>query len=148
MLTDDKVAAEKGLTDYYPASYFGMAKAYQAYLTSPFSTGTEKEAAENQTSILKRLSSSDVESTLPLYIETFGCMDTVKKILSVPVTVSVALTSFEDVQSMYAFLLGENVKNVNSVRRWIASRSNTALPINEKAPYAQVAQDAFSDYPS
>ena len=57
MLTDDKVAEEKGITDYYPASYTGMAYAYRDYLTSPYSTGTQNESAENQMTVLDRLAS-------------------------------------------------------------------------------------------
>ena len=101
MLTDDSIAAEKGITDYYPANYFGMAMAYQDYLTSPYSTGTQNEAPENQTSILNRLKESDVESTIPLYIETFGTIETIEKILSVPVNVMAPLTTFDDVITMY-----------------------------------------------
>lgn len=101
MLTDDSVAAEKGITDYYPANYFGMAMAYQDYLTSPYSTGTQNEAPENQTSILKRLKDSELESTIPLYIETFGTVETVEKILSIPVNVMAPLTTFDDIVTMY-----------------------------------------------
>ena len=101
MLTDDAVAAEKGITNYFPANYFGMAKAYQAYLTSPFSTGTENAPVAEQTCVLERLASSDVESTIPLYIETFGTIETVEKILSIPVNVMTPLTTFEDIQTMY-----------------------------------------------
>ena len=114
MLTDDAVAAEKGITNYFPASYFGMAKAYQAYLTSPYSTGTENAPASEQTSVLERLSSNDVESTIPLYIETFGTMETIEKILSVPVNVMTPLTTFDDIQTMYDELSTfGNVNNVN-----------------------------------
>ena len=102
MLTDDSVAAEKGITDYYPASYFGMAMAYQDYLTSPYSTGTQNEAPENQTSVLEKMKESEVESTIPLYLETFGTIETVEKILSVPVNVMAPLTTFEDVMTMYS----------------------------------------------
>ncbi len=101
MLTDDGIAAEKGITDYYPANYFGMAMAYQDYLTSPYSTGTQNEAPENQTSILRKLEESEVESTIPLYIETFGTLETVEKILSVPVNVMAPLTTFDDIITMY-----------------------------------------------
>ena len=101
MLTDDKVAAEKGIAEYYPANYFGMAMAYQDYLTSPYSTGTQNEAPEKQTTILQRLDADKVESTIPLYIETFGTIETVEKILSVPVNVMAPLTTFEDIMTMY-----------------------------------------------
>ncbi len=114
MLTDDKVAEEKGITDYFPASYFGMAKAYQAYLTSPYSTGTENKPANEQTAVLNRLSSDELESTLPLYIETFGTLETVEKILSVPVNVMTPLTTFEDVKTMYDQLSQYgNITNIN-----------------------------------
>ena len=101
MLTDDSVAAEKGIADYYPANYFGMAMAYQDYLTSPYSTGTQNAAPEKQTTILERLKDNEVESTLPLYIETLGTIETVEKILSLPVNVMAPLTTFEDIMTMY-----------------------------------------------
>ena len=84
----------------YECSWMGMACAYRDYLDAK-NTGFE------------RLTENDVCSSIPLYIETFGCMDTVKKVMSVPVTVSVALTSFEDIQTMYEYLLGQSVTNVN-----------------------------------
>ncbi|MBO7341338.1 MAG: hypothetical protein J6U87_01520, partial [Clostridia bacterium] len=40
-------------------------------------------------------------------------MDTVQKVMSVPVTVSVSLTSFEDIETMYEYLMGQGVTNVN-----------------------------------
>ncbi len=100
MLNDDQKANDAKLSSYYECSWMGMACAYRDYLA------TKHDG-------FKRLTSEDVDADIPLYIETFGCMDTVKKVMSVPVTVSVALTSFEDVQSMYEFLLGKEVENVN-----------------------------------
>lgn len=114
MLTDDKVAQEKGIVDYYPASYFGMAKAYQSYLTSAFSTGTQNLAKEEQTSVLKRLNSAETESDTPLYIETFGTIETVEKILSIPVNVMTPLTTFDDIVAMYNELSKQgNINNIN-----------------------------------
>lgn len=113
MLTDDTVAAEKGLTDTYSASYFGMAEAYRDYLTSPYSTGTQNESAENQSSVLTRLDSSKVESTIPLYLETFGTMQTVEKILSIPVNVMTPLTTFDDIQQIYTDLSQETIGITN-----------------------------------
>ncbi len=114
MLTDDAIAEEKGMTDYYPASYFGMAKAYQSYLASPYSTGTENKAPEEQTSVLHRLNSNEVESDIPLYIETFGTIETIEKILSVPINVMAPLTTFKDIQTMYQELsqFGD-ISNIN-----------------------------------
>lgn len=99
ILTDDAKAAEKNVSSYYECSWMGMACAYRDYLSAT-QDGYE------------RLEASDVKSSIPLYIETFGCTDTVKKIMSIPVTVSVALTSFEDIETMYEYLLGEKVTNV------------------------------------
>jgi hypothetical protein len=114
MLTDDKVAAERGITDYYPANYFGMATAYQDYLASPYSTGTQNLPVEQQTSVLKRLGDSDVESTIPLTIETFGTLETIEKILSIPVNVMAPLTTFEDIVTMYEEMSEYgNITNIN-----------------------------------
>lgn len=115
MLTDDKVAAEKGITDYYPANYTGMAYAYRDYLTSPYSTGTQNESAENQTTVLERIASDKFESQIPLYLETFGAVETVEKILSVPVNVMTPLTSFENIKQIYNDLSqkGVDITNIN-----------------------------------
>lgn len=113
MLTDDSVAEEKGITDYYPASYAGMAYAYRDYLTSPYSTGTQNESAENQTTILERLASEKFESQIPLYLETFGTVETVEKILSIPVNVMAPLTTFEDIMTIYNDLSQEGVGITN-----------------------------------
>ena len=109
MLTDDAIAAEKGLDNTYSANYFGMAEAYRDYLTSPYSTGTQKEAVENQSSVLTRLEANQVESDITLYLETFGAMETVEKVLSVPVTVMTPLTTFDDIRQIYEDLSQESV---------------------------------------
>ena len=115
MLTDDAVAAEKGLDNTYSANYFGMAEAYRDYLTSPYSTGTQNEAPEKQTSVLTRLDKNQVESDIPLYLETFGAMETIEKVLSVPVTVMTPLTTFDDIIQIYEDLSQESVgiSNIN-----------------------------------
>ena len=115
MLTDDKVAQEKGITDYYPASYTGMAYAYRDYLTSPYSTGTQNESAANQTTVLERIASDKFESQIPLYLETFGTVETIEKILSVPVNVMTPLTTFEDIKQIYNDLSqkGVDITNIN-----------------------------------
>ena len=115
MLTDDKVAAEKGITDYYPANYTGMAYAYRDYRTSPYSTGTQNEKAENQTTVLDRIASDKFESQIPLYLETFGTIETVEKILSIPVNVMTPLTTFEDIKQIYNDLSqkGVDITNIN-----------------------------------
>ena len=99
ILSDDTKAAKANLSSYYECSWMGMACAYRDYLNA-----TQEG--------YNRLTDEDVKSSIPLYIETFGCVDTVKKIMSIPVTVSVALTSFEDIEKMYEHLLGEKISNV------------------------------------
>ncbi len=97
MLTDNKIAQEKNLTDTYETSWMGMAKAYRDYLTDK--------------GVLSKL--QGVSENLPLYIETFGTLETTEKIASIPVTVDKALTSFEQIMTMYDELSEKGVSNIN-----------------------------------
>ena len=83
----------------YDASWFGMAVAYRDYLT--------------QQGVLTKLTEDEITKDIPLYVETFGAVETTKKYLSIPVTVMESLTTFEEVIEMYNFLSGEGIKNVN-----------------------------------
>lgn len=107
MLSDETVAAEKEQTQpetwtWYAAKWMGMAEAYRNYLI-------EKGVL---TEMYKDVADSELQD-IPLYIESFGATETIEKILSVPVTVQKALTSFEDVKTMYVNLLSQQVTNVN-----------------------------------
>lgn len=99
----DKTQLTKGPNEKanrYPASYSGMAQAYRDYLTN------------NQ--VITPLTEAKVQDKkLPLYIETLGAVETVKKILSIPVNVDVPLASFEDVKTMYNQLAKKGITNVN-----------------------------------
>ena len=78
----------------YPATYVGMATYYRDYL---------KERGE--------LSSlEDLGEDLPLYIEALGSMSIVEKVLTFPVTVSKALTTFDDIVTMYSELSDVSTK--------------------------------------
>jgi len=99
MLTDKGIAEENKLTDTYEATWLGMATAYRAYL--------------QHTGVLTPLTEKDVKEDIPLYIETFGAIETIKKVLSIPVNTKVALTSFDDIQKMYTQLEGAGIENVN-----------------------------------
>ena len=101
MLTPDDVAQSKGLTDTYDCTYVGMALAYRDYLVNK--------------GILTKLTSDDVKKDIPLYIETFGTIPTIEKILSIPVTVMTPLTSFEDIQTMYDDFSSQGVSNINFI---------------------------------
>ena len=86
MLTDSELG---NLTDpfgYYDATYIGMANFYRNYL--------------KERGVLTKL--EDVKNDLPLYIEALGSMEITQKILTFPVTVSVPLTKFEDIATMYS----------------------------------------------
>ena len=72
----------------YKASYVGMATCYRDYLKAR----GELTAIEN------------LGSDLPLYIEALGSMSIVEKVLTFPVTVSKALTTFDDIVTMYSEL--------------------------------------------
>ena len=106
MLTDKDVAEkvqhdmpEGEVFEYYECTYLGMANAYRAYLT--------------QQGILKPLTEEDVSEDIPLYINVFGTIETTEKILSIPVDVSVPLTSFEDIQTMYDSFAEQGITNLN-----------------------------------
>lgn len=98
MLTDPDVKTGKG---YYDTSYVGMANAYRDYLIS---NGT-----------LKKLTEKDVKKDIPLYIETFGAIETTEKFLSIPYTTMKPLTSFGDIKKMYDELSKNNISNINFV---------------------------------
>lgn len=99
MLTDDGVAAENNITDYYECSYVGMAKVYRDYL--------EKHG------IYKRLTENDVKKDVPLYIESFGVMDVLDTFMSMPVIVKTPLTTFENLTTMYNDLSAAGISNIN-----------------------------------
>ena len=82
MLGDTEAAALEGFEE---ASWIGMAKAYRDYVWSGKGSFTV----------------DDVKDSLPLYIESFGTVQTVDKVLSIPVTVNKPLTTFSDIITMY-----------------------------------------------
>ena len=87
-LTDENVAAEKGIKEYYPTDYVGMATACRDYFTANGYLTKRESADEN----------------LPLFIETFGTTETLERVLSFPVEVDTPLTTFEDIKTMQAEL--------------------------------------------
>ncbi len=93
----DKEVAEDVKT--YDASWFGMAVAYRDYLT--------------HTGIISKLTEDEITNDIPLYIETFGSIETIEKILSIPVTVMAPLTTFDNVETMYEELADQGMKNIN-----------------------------------
>ena len=97
MLTDPALKDQAEPAEYYEASYVGMANYYRQYLLN---NGTITAM-------------QDLNANIPLYVETFGSMDIMGRFLTFPVTKSIPLTTFDDVQTMYAELSAEGVTNVN-----------------------------------
>lgn len=112
MLSDPEVAKAKG-ADYYDPSYIGMADAYRDYLI-------EKGAID-------KLISSELDSSLPLYIHSFGALDTQDKFLSFPVMVAKPLTTFEDVITMSEELKNASITNVKFILEGFAN-GNMSTP--------------------
>ncbi len=86
-----------GEKNAYEASYVGMAKAYREYLIKQ---GILTEFTE-------------VNDSIPLYIESFGCIQTVERILSMPIEVLKPLTTFDDLKEMYTKLSEAGITNIN-----------------------------------
>ena len=103
MLTDDESAAEKGVENYYETSYVGMAKAYREYL--------EKNGMITRLVAPEGTKGEDI----PLYIETFGALQTTERFLSIPIKVMTPLTTFENVKTMYEDLKNNEITNVNFI---------------------------------
>lgn len=114
MLTSEKEAEQAELDNYYDTSYVGMAKAYRDYLI--------------ENGILTEI--SDAKEDLPLYIESFGALNTIEKVLSVPVKVLKPLTTFDDLKTMYDRLAESGITNVNYKLTGYANGG-----MNDLAPY-------------
>jgi len=85
MLTDSENKATRNPDrNYYEATYVGMAKAYRDYLEKSGSITKIEEAKED----------------IPLFVEVFGITETDETVLSIPVTVKKALTSFDNLKTM------------------------------------------------
>ncbi len=98
-LSDTRLAEEYGLDDYYEADWTGMATAYRDYLT--------------EKGDITKLTAEEVKSDIPLYIETFGSIETTERVFSFPVEVDTPLTTFEDIKTMYSELTELGVGNIN-----------------------------------
>ncbi len=84
---------------YYEASWLGMAEAYRDYLVDQ--------------GVLTKLDEDDVQKDIPLYLETFGALETQEVIATIPMDVMTPLTTFENVSTMYQELSDRGVKNIN-----------------------------------
>ena len=96
MLTDETIAKAKGINDYYEVDWTGMAKAYRDYLV--------------KTEILTPI--TDAAADIPMYIESFGAIQTTESILSIPVEIMTPLTTFDNLKLMTDQLEGAGLKNI------------------------------------
>lgn len=126
LLNDDQHKETLG-EDFHECSYVGMAKAYRDYLE------------DNE--VLSLLTEDDVEEDIPLYIETFGAIWSTKKVLSIPIDVTVPLTSFDNVATMYDELSSEGIENINFV---LTGYTKGGLE-SEKIPYGLKWDKAVED---
>ena len=100
--SEEKISEKAENYKTYDTSWMGMAVAYRDYLTS------------SEVGVLQKKTADDViDGSIPLYIETFGAVETTKKILSIPVQVMESLTTFEDIEEMYTYLSGQGINNIN-----------------------------------
>ncbi len=132
MLTDESVAAEKEVSDYYDCSYTGMAMAYREYL--------EGEG------ILTRLTSEDVKEQLPLYIETFGALYTTEKFLSIPVEVMTPLTTYADIKTMRTDLSAKGINNINFILTGYAKGGISARQVPYNLKWEKAAEEGGMDF--
>ena len=132
MLTDDTIADANGIEDYYETSWLGMGDAYKDYL---------KDAG-----VLTKLTEEDLGEGIPLYVETFGAIESIEKILSIPVTVMTAMTSFEDIQTMYSELSAEGIKNINfKLTGYANGGMQSTVPYKLKWEKAVGGKDGFKE---
>lgn len=130
MLKDEEICEKNGIKDYYAADYIGMAKAYRDYLT--------------ETGVISKL--ENTKDNIPLYIETFGSIETTERVASFPVTVDTPLTTFEDIKTMYQELQGLGVANVNFKLTGFANGGMDAtVPYKLKWVKAVGGNDGFTD---
>lgn len=132
MLTDSEIAEANGIENAYETSWKGMAEAYRDYLI--------------EAGVLTKLTEEDLDDGIPLYIETFGAIESIEKILSIPVTVMTAMTSFEDVQTMYSDLSSDGVKNINfKLTGYANGGMKSTVPYKLKWEKAVGGKDGFEE---
>lgn len=90
----------------YEASYVGMAQAYREYLLKTYNL---KNVTDN--------------SSLPLYIQSFGSAMFDDKFLTLPIRVEKAMTTFEDVIKISDTLKDSGINNLNFILTAFANGS-------------------------
>ena len=131
-LRDEALAEENGISDYYKAEWTGMATAYRDYFTAKGD--------------LTKLTADQVQADIPLYIETFGSIETTERIASFPVEVDTPLTTFEDIKAMHTELTSMGVGNVNFKLNGYANGGlNPTIPYKLKWTKVVGGEEGFTD---
>ena len=108
LLTDDTVAQENGITEYYPNTYVGMAKYYRNYL--------------QERNVITKITDDRINKDyVKLFLETFGSIQVEEKIATFPVTVNKELTTFDDIKQIYADLKSNGVGNTAFILKGFAN---------------------------
>ncbi|MBE6541392.1 MAG: hypothetical protein E7672_02980 [Ruminococcaceae bacterium] len=129
-LRDEEYCESNGVEKTYDTTWVGMATAYRDYLTN---NGT-----------LTKL--DNTKDDIPLFIETFGSIQTVDRVLTFPVNVDTPLTTFEDVKTMYNELTELGVGNVNFKLTGYANGGLTStVPYNLKWTKVLGGAEGFED---
>lgn len=131
-LRDEALAEENGISDYYKAEWTGMATAYRDYFTAKGD--------------LTKLTADQVQADIPLFIETFGSIETTERIASFPVEVDTPLTTFEDIKAMHTELTSMGVGNVNFKLNGYANGGlNPTIPYKLKWTKVVGGEEGFTD---
>lgn len=101
MLTPSELGNAQNPATKYDTSYVGMANCYRDYLQAKGD--------------LTKLDPSKLDANTRLFLEVFGSIKAEEKILSFPVTVNKALTTFSDIIAMHKSLANYGVNNMSFI---------------------------------
>lgn len=133
MITDNITAERSGLKEgeYFEASYVGMAEAYRKYLINK---GDISEGIETKQNI-------------PLYINTLGTIQTIEKMLSMPVEIETPLTTFDDLKTIYTQLSAHGIDNINFRLTGFANGGvSSGVPTKVKIQNKSGGEAAYKDF--
>ncbi len=130
MLTSKAKAEANSLSSYYDITYMGMAKYYRDYLTS-------------NGSISKITDTTDKSK---IFFEVFGSCEAEEKILTFPVTVNKALTTFDDIKTIHKELTEAGVGNMSFILTGFANGGlNSYYPTSIKWQKVLGGKAGFTD---
>ncbi len=137
LLNDEENAKAAGLKEdeYYTNDFNGMVSVYRNYLW-------------NQ-GLLSRMNADEVKDDLPLYIESFGTVETETTVMTFPVTVHTPLTTFDDLRTMYQTLSDRGISNVNfRLSGFFNGGMNATIPYKVKTESAVGGNKGFREFMS